>query len=164
MKWRQVENAYAELTNPETDKIVELRHPNLNEKVIMPRVNILRKEFEDALESDFNTSLALNAFLQLVNEVNNLAVSEILSQTISNSILPEFEKMLDILGLKIPKITEEEKSTVNELIKNRNMFREQKQYQEADKIRKQISEMGITLIDHKNRTLWMKQEKIGIES
>ena len=44
------------------------------------------------------------------------------------------------------------------------MFREQKQYQEADKIRKQISEMGITLIDHKNRTLWMKQEKIGIEN
>jgi cysteinyl-tRNA synthetase len=79
-------------------------------------------------------------------------------------VLPEFEKMLETLGLKIPKITDEEKSTINDLIKKRNMVREQKQYQEADSIRKQILEMGITLIDHKNRTLWIKQEKIGIEN
>jgi cysteinyl-tRNA synthetase len=72
--------------------------------------------------------------------------------------------MFETLGLKIPKITEDEKLTITELIRKRTMFREQKQYQEADKIRKQISDIGITLIDHKNRTLWMKQEKIGIES
>ncbi len=87
-----------------------------------------------------------------------------LTQSISKIVLPELEKMLETLGLKIPKISEDEKSTINELIRKRNMFREQKQYQEADKIRKQISEIGITLIDHKNRTLWMKQEKIGIEN
>jgi len=72
--------------------------------------------------------------------------------------------MLEIFGLKISKITEEEKSTINELIRKRNMFREQKQYQESDKIRTQISDMGITLIDHKHKTLWMKQEKIGIDN
>ena len=44
------------------------------------------------------------------------------------------------------------------------MLRNQKKFQEADVIRKQISDMNITLIDHKNKTLWMKQEKIGIEN
>jgi cysteinyl-tRNA synthetase len=43
------------------------------------------------------------------------------------------------------------------------MLRNQKKFQEADTIRKQISDMDIVLIDHKNKTLWMKQEKIGIE-
>ncbi|MGI0003107.1 MAG: DALR domain-containing protein, partial [Nitrosopumilaceae archaeon] len=123
-----------------------------------------KKEFEAGLESDFNTPLALSAFFKLVKEVNRIAAAEMLTQSISEIVVPEFEKMLETLGLKIPKITEEEKSTVNDLIRKRNMFREQKQYQEADKIRKQISEIGITLIDHKNRTLWMKQEKIGIEN
>ena len=34
------------------------------------------------------------------------------------------------------------------------------QFEEADAIRDQISAMGIYLIDHKEKTLWMKQEKI----
>ena len=108
--------------------------------------------------------MALNAFFKLVKETNRIAASEMITQSISRIVLPEFEKMLETLGLKIPKITDEEKSTINDLIKKRNMVREQKQYQEADNIRKQILEMGITLIDHKNRTLWIKQEKIGIEN
>jgi cysteinyl-tRNA synthetase len=155
VKWRQVENCYFELILAEgdgpTDEI---------QKILLEA----KKEFEEGLESDFNTSMALGAFFKIVKEINRIASTEVITQSISKIVLPEFEKMLDILGLKIPKITEKEKLTVNELIRNRNMFREQKQYQEADKIRKQISEMGITLIDHKNKTLWMKQEKIGIES
>lgn len=155
VKWRQVENCYFELILAESDGPTDEV-----QKILLEA----KKEFEEGLESDFNTSMSLGAFFKIVKEVNRIASTEMLTQSISKIVLPEFEKMLDILGLKIPKITEKEKSTVNELIRNRDMFREQKQYQEADKIRKQISDMGITLIDHKNKTLWMKQEKIGIES
>lgn len=155
VKWRQVENCYFELVLAEGQGSVD---------EIQKIISDTKKEFEEGLESDFNTPLALGAFFKLVKEINRLAATEALTQSIAKMVLPDFEKMLDILGLKIPKISEEEKSTVNELIRNRNMFREQKQYQEADRIRKQISDMGITLIDHKTRTLWMKQEKIGIES
>ncbi len=71
--------------------------------------------------------------------------------------------MLEVLGLKITEITDKERTIVEDLIKKRNLFREQKQYQKADEIRKQISDMGIVLIDHKTRTLLLKQEKIGVE-
>ena len=155
MKWRQVENCYFELI------LAEGQGPTDEAQKIISET---KKEFDEGLESDFNTPLALSAFFKLVKEMNRIAAAEMLTQSISKIVLPEFEKMLETLGLKIPKISEEEKSTINELIKKRDMFREQKQYQEADKIRKQISEMGITLIDHKNRTLWIKQEKIGIEN
>ena len=154
VKWHQVENCYFELVLAEGQGQID---------EVLETALVIKKEFEDALESDFNTPLALSAFFKLIKEINRVAATEALTQSIAKIVFPEFEKMLDILDLKIPKITEEEKSTVNQLIQNRNMFREQKQYQEADKIRKQISDMGITLIDHKNRTLWMKQEKIGIE-
>ena len=155
VKWRQVENCYFELVLAENQGSID---------DVQKIISDTKKEFEDGLESDFNTPMALNAFFKFVKEINRIAASELLTQSISKIVLPEFEKMLDILGLKIPKMVEEEITTINELIKKRNTFREQKQYQEADKIRKQISDIGITLIDHKNRTLWMKQEKIGIEN
>jgi len=154
-KWRQVENCYFELILAEgqgqTDEVQKI-------------ISETKKEFDEGLESDFNTPMALSAFFKLVKEINRIAAAEMLTQSISKIVVPEVEKIFETLGLKIPKISEDEKSTITELIRKRNMFREQKQYQEADKIRKQISEIGITLIDHKNRTLWMKQEKIGIES
>ena len=71
---------------------------------------------------------------------------------------------MNVLGLQIKKISEEEKNSINNLIDQREMLRGQKKFEEADKIRTQISEMGIELIDHKNRTAWMKKEKINSES
>ena len=163
IKWRQVENCYVELTNPKTNESATSLE-GFYENLVVPKVNLYKEKFYAALNSDFNTPLALSYFFNLVNEVNNIAAFEKLIEKISNLILPEFEKMLEILGLKIPKITNEEKLVVNDLIKKRNMLREQKQFDEADKIRQQIGEMGIMLIDHNNKTLWLKREKIGIEN
>jgi cysteinyl-tRNA synthetase len=160
IKWRQVENCYAELSSSEKDESVI--SPSLS-KFVMEKVDFIKKEFDNALNSDFNTPLALNAFFRLVKEVNNFAASENISQSIAKTFLSAFETMLEILGLKISKISDEERNIINELIKMRNMLREQKQYQKADEVRKQISDMGIVLIDHKARTLLLKQEKIGTE-
>ena len=68
--------------------------------------------------------------------------------------------MLDVLGLNVIKATDDEVKSVFELIQNREEYRKNKQFEEADAIRDQISAMGIYLIDHKEKTLWMKQEKI----
>ncbi|MDR3781886.1 MAG: cysteine--tRNA ligase, partial [Candidatus Nitrosotalea sp.] len=121
-------------------------------------------EFNNALDSDFNTPLALSAFFKLVKNANQLASSEKLTRSISDIILPTFHEMLSILGLNVIEVTENEKNKISNLIEQRNMLRNQKKFQEADAIRKQISDMNIILIDHKNKTLWMKQEKIGIEN
>jgi cysteinyl-tRNA synthetase len=159
IKWRQIENCYFELIEtqekPDTQNML---------KFVEDMINDIKKEFNDALISDFNTPLALSVFFKFIKELNNLAASENLTRSISNTVLPALKMILEILGLKIAEITDQEKSIVNDLIKKRNMFREQKQYQKADEVRKQISDMGIVLIDHKTRTLLLKQEKIGIES
>ena len=58
------------------------------------------------------------------------------------------------------KKTDEEIKEVNDLIEQRESFREEKNFQDADKIRDKISDKGIELIDHKNKTSWIKKEKI----
>ena len=123
-----------------------------------------KAEFESASDSDFNTPLALGAFFKLVKNINQLASTEKLTKKISGYIMPVFQSMTSILGVETIQVTEEEKNNISSLINQRNMLRAEKKFQEADAIRKQISDMNIVLIDHKNKTLWMKQEKLGIEN
>lgn len=150
-KWRQVESSYYEMNLAEGEGDVEEI-----KNIILECWN----EFNSALEDDFNTHLTLSAFFKFVNEINQLAASETLTKSISDLALSKFEKMVNILGLKIPQISNNEINSINNLIQKRESLRAQKQFHEADKIRDQISEMGIELIDHKNRTTWMKNEKI----
>ena len=158
-KWRQVENCFFELVLADDgqSKTEDL-------KIIENALNETIQGFNDALNSDFNTPLAIGEFFKLVKTVNQLAASEGLTSSIAKKVLPVFEQMTEVLGLKVPQVTENEKKKVNDLIQKRNLLRSEKKFQEADKIRKEISDMEIVLIDHKTRTLWMKQEKIGAES
>lgn len=158
-KWRQVENCYYELVLAGEGTA----SPN-DVKIVEDVVGDSRKEFADALNSDFNTALATGAFFKLVKSTNQLAASEVLVSSLSQKILPALDEMLDILGLKVLQVTEEEKKKINDLIERRNLLRSLKKFQDADSIRNEISSMGIVLIDHKKKTLWMKQERIGAES
>ena len=160
-KWRQVENCYVELLHPTKDESPN-RPESLDSKIVEPKIILYKKNFEDALKSDFNTSLALSSFFNIINEVNNMAAHEFVTEYVSKLYLPEFKKMLEVLGLKIMEPIHEESVRIYELITKRNAFRAQKKYQEADEIRQQLEHMGVILIDHKKRTLWIKQEKIGV--
>lgn len=151
IKWRQVETCYFELFHANQE---------IKKNQDMEFVKKASEEFDSALESDFNTHLALSSFFSLVKETNRLAAAEELGINEQKSIRPEFERMLEILGLKIPVILPEQKSKIDELIENRKKFRNEKNFTEADKIRDILNEMNIELIDHKGRTIWMKKEKI----
>ncbi len=150
-KWRQVESAYFEM---------KLSIGNDDDTQIKNTIKESQKEFNFALENDLNTHLALQEFFKFVNQINQLAASDTLTKSIADSALSHFEKMANILGLILPKISETEISSINNLIKKRESLRIQKKFLDADKIRDQISQMGIVLIDHKNRTTWIKKEKI----
>jgi cysteinyl-tRNA synthetase len=150
-KWRQAEICYYELIHANNEN----QHSEFK-SVIEETSN----EFDNALESDFNTHLALSAFFKLVKEVNYLAAEEKLGSNDAKSVISEFERMLKILGLVIPKITSEEKHAIDDLITSREKLRKEKKFQEADKIRDKLNEMNIELIDHRGKTIWMRKEKI----
>ena len=149
-KWRQVETCYFELI-----------HANSNEQEdISEKIKNISSEFDKSLEDDLNTHLALSAFFQLVKETNRLAASEKLGIENAQIIMKEFERISNILGLEIPKMNQEEKQEIDNMISNREKFREEKQFEKADQIRDELNEMNIELMDHKGKTIWMKKEKI----
>ena len=152
-KWRQVETCYYELIHANSE----------NQEDSGEIIKKIGTEFDDALEDDFNTHLALSAFFQLVKEANRLAAEEKLGQEQSLMLKKELMRMMNILGLEIPEMTEDKKQEIDNLIQNREKFREQKQFDDADKIRDKLNEMNIELIDHKEKTIWMKKEKIKSE-
>ena len=150
-KWRQVETCYFELI-----------HANSNEQEdISDKIKNISLEFDKSLEDDLNTHLALSTFFQLVKETNRLAASEKLGIENAQIIMREFERISNILGLEIPKMNQEEKQEIDNLISSREKLREEKQFEKADQIRNELNEMNIELIDHKGKTIWMKKEKIN---
>jgi len=152
-KWRQVETCYFELI-----------HANSNQQDdVSDKIKNISLEFDKSLEDDLNTHLALLSFFELVKETNRLAAEEKLGIENSLIIKNEFERITKILGLNIPEMSQEEKQEIDNLISSRKKFREEKQFEEADKIRDQLNVMNIELIDHKEKTIWMKKEKIKSE-
>ena len=122
-----------------------------------------KEEFDSALNDDFNTPLALTAYYKLIREVDALAAEEKITQTSAMVILPEFERMSEILGIQIPKVSDAEKNEISQIVKKRDEYRIQKNYDEADDIRAKIAEKNIIFVDHKNKTTWVMQEKIKAE-
>ena len=153
-KLRQIESSYYEL---------RLAEGTSEDSVAKKLVSECKKEFNSALNDDLNTPLALTAFYRLIKEVNYMAADEKITQTTSNIILPEFENMMDVLGIRILKVSDVEKNEINQLIMKRNEYREQKNFEQADRIRDQITKKNIIFVDHKNSTRWIKQEKIKAE-
>jgi len=153
-KLRQIESCYYELRLAEVDDTGSAADIVVNE---------CTNEFNSALNNDFNTPLALAAYYKLIRAVNSAAAEEKLTVQDARRILPAFEHMSDILGIKILKVSDTEKNEINQMVKKRDEYRMQKNYEEADNIRDKIAEKNIIFVDHKNKTTWVKQEKIKAE-
>ena len=154
IRLRQIETCYYELRLAEESQETEDISSLLEES---------REKFDAALNDDFNTSLGLSVFFNMIKTINSLAAEEKITKKIAKQALPALEYMLEVLGIEIQTVSDEEIESVFELINKRETLRGEKQFEEADKIRDQIAGLGISLIDHKNKTLWMKKEAIKSE-
>ena len=153
-KLRQIETCYFELWLAEDagDGIV-------GEKL----VEECKEEFDSALNDDLNTPDALKAYYKLIKEVDSLAADEKITQTSAEIILPEFERMSEILGIQIPKVSDAEKNEINQIVKKRDEYRIQKNYEQADNIRNELAGKNVVFVDHKKKTTWVKQEIVNAE-
>jgi cysteinyl-tRNA synthetase len=115
--------------------------PLKNEKVIK-----LQKEFEEAMDDDFNFSLAKSVLLSFPSIVASLDKK--------SSVSGEFKNLFFTIG-KIFCLFEEEsfllddefKRYIERKIEERKKLRKEKKYEEADRIREELIEKGIVLED-----------------
>lgn len=118
----------------------------------------IRDKFIKAMDDDFNTPQAIAAAFDLINLTNkNMDNSDFISN--AKSLLLELS---DIFGLELDESMESSSSSssssafdhIKILIIKRNEARKRGDFQEADKIRKELEEKGVILEDTKDGTTW----------
>ncbi len=117
------------------------------------------KEFDKfnlALSNDLNTSVALSQIISLSKKINNF--SKELDISIAQN---DLKKMLEITGLCQKTKSETNNNEfidreIDDLLEKRNEFRKSKEFIMADKIRDQLLEKGIEIIDNGFKSTWKK--------
>ncbi len=118
------------------------------------------KTFQSAMDDDFNTSLAITEFMKLVTQINRYAAADKLTADMASAVADRFNDLMDVLGLKLVEVGEDERKEILSLIEKRNNLRAEKKFSDADRIRQQLlNNHSVELLDHKGRTVWIKREK-----
>ena len=117
--------------------------------------------FEVAMNDDFNTAQALGALFEYTREVNSLLNSD---QTLAKETLEAIDEIYHKLGEGVLGIIPNTLVTeaggelvdglVNVLIQIRQEARGKKDWQTADLIRDKLTEIGVSLEDRADGTIW----------
>jgi len=113
------------------------------------------KEFNRALEDDFNTPKAIKLAQRYVQDIDS-------NKQLRTEILENVIFVFNILGLLNESaedyfkygVSEKAKEDIQVLIDQRNIARQEKDFELADQIRNQLIDLGITLEDKEGKTLW----------
>lgn len=119
------------------------------------------KEFEEAMDDNFNTPQAVAVVFDLVKEVNSfLAEHEKINQNNKNLMMDAFKRLAsDVLGIVD---FESQKSIDNQLVDKlmnliieiRSQLRSEKRFDLSDKIRDELKKINIELEDKKGITTY----------
>ena len=121
---------------------------NYNSKL---KIKELKKEFEEAMEDDFNTSKAIGVIFKLINKGNSLMAQNKLTLTETREILKFLRKIDKVFNFifwgkgMAPKIP----SFIKKMVREREKARKEKDWELADEIRRKIKQMGYWVEDTK---------------
>lgn len=111
-------------------------------------------QFIGAMDDDLNTADAITAIFELVSFINTTA-NEASSKEYVEKCLELFNELTGVLNI-IQLKDEVDEAKINELIEQRTAAKKNKDFAQADKIRDELKEMGIELLDTRQGTTWTK--------
>lgn len=123
------------------------------------------RQFEERMDDDFSTREAIAVMFDLAREANRLSAEGKLSRKDAENVLAVFDRfneILDVLSTPTaprtgtPSKTQEEKQ-VDDLVRQREEARRRKDFAEADRIRKSLSELGVEVQDTKEGPVWKRK-------
>ena len=137
----QAQNTYLKLKN----KVLSLKDEG---NILSDKVKLYEEKFKDAINNDLNTSLMLTLVYEVLKdkELNDLTKKE---------IIKSFDKVLglDLLKKEEIKLDIDEKYILDK-IEERRKAKENKDYLLADKIREELLNKNVRLIDAKDNTTY----------
>ena len=106
------------------------------------------------MDDDLNTADAISALFELARDINgNINAQTKPSKELCNFALNLYNELAEILGLLYGQKNNGVKYDIQELIDKRTQARKDKNWAEADRIRNELAEMGITIKDTPNGTI-----------
>ena len=138
-----INNFYSRILNYE---------PSREEKLANFSTDAFRKEFEDAMDDDFNTPEALAVVLKMVNDGNRLLDENLMGNPAEvKKVLENFAKVFGLI-LGEDKIPEE----VGKIAEERKLARDKKDFAKSDKLRDKILNLGYIVEDLKENEFILK--------
>ncbi|MBW1887527.1 MAG: cysteine--tRNA ligase [Deltaproteobacteria bacterium] len=154
--WAKLDTAKKTITNLNgfTTKLHHCQsgppHPEMDQLVYD-----LRHNFVESMDDDFNVAPALAALFQFTREINRIMDQKGLSSDDKEKVKTVLDGINSILGVMDLEPVKPDK-TVEELINRRDEARIAKEWDTADRIRQELKEMGVEIIDTKGGTIWRK--------
>ncbi len=115
------------------------------------------KEFEEGMDDDLNTSVALAAVHDLTREVNTALAKRILREDNKREVIAaieRFDSVLNVFGQPHREMVDEE---IQKLIDERQQARHRRDFARGDEIRDQLAATGIILEDTKDGVRWKRK-------
>ena len=118
----------------------------------------------NALSDDLNISKALSIIDEMINISNEKLDDNPKDKSVQKEIAANINFIAKLLGVGLKDsfkyfqlgILEEEKNKIEELLKQRNEAKKEKNYNKADLIRKKLLDMDIKIMDTPDGTVWEK--------
>ncbi|MDY6847499.1 MAG: cysteine--tRNA ligase [Chloroflexota bacterium] len=120
------------------------------------QVEITRKGFSEAMDEDFNTAGALGHIFDLTRMINQARSGGATAQELE-AAQDLFEKLTDVLGLVLEppdRAVSSADAFIDLLLDLRQELRTKKEYQLSDRIRDDLSELGVIIEDTSQGSTW----------
>jgi cysteinyl-tRNA synthetase len=114
-------------------------------------------EFEEAMDDDLNTSVALAAIHNLVREINTVLARDELKTDDQTAVLEAIEKFDSVFGIFGKEATEMLDAEIEKLIEERQEARRTRDFARSDEIRDLLAGKGIILEDTKDGVRWKRK-------
>ena len=149
---RQLVFSYEGLETASTSyKKLKSRISNLKEidNIQQDKIELYKNKFKQNLENDLNTANAITLLYDILKD-------QTLTDSTKINLIKDFDQVLslDLLKKEEDDIDTTLKQLIEEQIKIRQQAKKEKDYQKADKIRDELLEKGIKLIDTKEETTY----------
>ena len=148
------------------DALREEKRKKADGKELLEQAEKTRQKFEEAMDDDFNTALAVSALFGLTREINRYVEDhEEVGVEVKKEVMGIVKRLVeDVLGIKI----ERRRSETDKLVENlmnlvidiRRQVREREDWKTADEIRAKLRALGLVLEDTSEGTRWKIVRKL----